>query len=572
MSKKQLIDMQGRIKAASYALGGEDLYRVFNRFDHDRSGQLSLDNFSRTVRRLPGAPMSMGDAHSLFGYLDKDRSGLIDIDEFVRFVESDEYGAARGVDVALPPWAIQCVAQCEPGAVDRLFDEYCDNARNDALTLAGFTGLLEATGLLDAPGQVYVAVTSSNVQLLYVQCVGGVRSGRPVDDMYFEQFILALVLIAQRMFACEDVGLNPEQALERLLSDFVLPLAAILHEPEDEQVEYTERDECEAKLAEPQADRLLRAMIAAAPKPTELLEEDLSAWLQQAGVVPQLVSESVLTRQIEELSGSVRSTSELGQLLVGMALEAAVGESGSAPMLLVAWLQALDEREPQARNGFKNSDVVQLKSVLSRVHRFVEDRGMAQPLKRCFESYCRHGCSAQGPAQLGLLPQGFYKFICDCKLLGRSESTDTSELGGGYLGYEHVDIIFLSCLGREQSQLRRAGRMTYNQFIAALCQAVYRRSGLGAQASDNHFFGATAGALCTHVFPLCQRSGHCTTVEDVHQTLALMSQVPAVAALLESERPLLALLYAHYCEAGASVTIAAEEHQVSNQNQAMHHW
>ena len=55
---------------------------------------------------------------------------------------------------------------------------------------------------------------------------------------------------------------------------------------------------------------------------------------------------------------------------------------------------------------------------------------------------------------------------------------------------------------------------------------------LGAAASDNHFFGAVTGALCTHVFPLCQRNGFCDLSTAAQQPQTMMSHIAPVAAVL----------------------------------------
>lgn len=278
--------------------------------------------------------------------------------------------------------------------------------------------------------------------------------------------------------------------------------------------------------------------------------------------------EDTLGASLAQFEGIISSVAQLKALLLAMAQDAAT-DRRSASALLVVWLQQLGEAYADSGDiqaPPESGEVMQMKSVVARVHQFIEERGMAEALRRCFEAYCRHGCSAEGPPQLGLLPQGFYKFVCDCKLLGSSSSGEEEDSKGdndsnnGYLGYEHVDIIFLSCLGKHQSQLRKGGRMSYQQFIAAVCQAVYRRSGLGTSASDNHYFGAVAGTLCTHIFPLCHRNGY-SDAQHSDKAQAIMSELTTIATMLEEERPMLGLLFSHYCDVSFNASADSQDNQ-----------
>lgn len=68
---------------------------MFREFDDDKSGQISLDEFSKAMKKRNLEPMFSREAQRvLFSYLDKDSSDSLELQEFVKFF--DEPDAREG--------------------------------------------------------------------------------------------------------------------------------------------------------------------------------------------------------------------------------------------------------------------------------------------------------------------------------------------------------------------------------------------------------------------------------------------------------------------------------------------
>ena len=78
---------------------------MFREFDDDKSGQISLDEFSKAMKKRNLEPMFSREAQRiLFGYLDKDSSDTLELQEFVKFFDEPDPRQGR-VDDALTTFA-----------------------------------------------------------------------------------------------------------------------------------------------------------------------------------------------------------------------------------------------------------------------------------------------------------------------------------------------------------------------------------------------------------------------------------------------------------------------------------
>ena len=79
-----------KIRASSYAQGGEDWKDAFKQYDRDESGELDFEEFKRAMRRTAKiAPATISDKElkKLFKLIDLDSGGSISADEFVAFLD-----------------------------------------------------------------------------------------------------------------------------------------------------------------------------------------------------------------------------------------------------------------------------------------------------------------------------------------------------------------------------------------------------------------------------------------------------------------------------------------------------
>ena len=80
--------MRKKIRAASYTKGGANVRKLFTLVDRDKGGTLSLEEFTRAIRRGKITPklISDRDLKALFKAIDADGNGTLDVEEFVEFV------------------------------------------------------------------------------------------------------------------------------------------------------------------------------------------------------------------------------------------------------------------------------------------------------------------------------------------------------------------------------------------------------------------------------------------------------------------------------------------------------
>ena len=85
--------VQQKLRAASYATGGADYRKLFDRFDKDGNGELDLEEFAHmikiTIRGDNSRKLSENEMKQLWEFIDFDDSGTIDSIEFVAFLETD---------------------------------------------------------------------------------------------------------------------------------------------------------------------------------------------------------------------------------------------------------------------------------------------------------------------------------------------------------------------------------------------------------------------------------------------------------------------------------------------------
>jgi hypothetical protein len=86
--RKQLSKVRHKLMEASYALGGRDYGRLFQRLDHNHDGELDHDEFKSFLRRVlkvPPIDMPDKDVTTLFAFMDKNGDGSITQEEFMEF-------------------------------------------------------------------------------------------------------------------------------------------------------------------------------------------------------------------------------------------------------------------------------------------------------------------------------------------------------------------------------------------------------------------------------------------------------------------------------------------------------
>ena len=71
-------------------LDHSEIVRVFNEFDTDHSGDISLDEFERGIQRLQ-LPLSRSDIASVLQQADTNKDGAISLDEFTAFCINQDH-------------------------------------------------------------------------------------------------------------------------------------------------------------------------------------------------------------------------------------------------------------------------------------------------------------------------------------------------------------------------------------------------------------------------------------------------------------------------------------------------
>ena len=83
VSEWEIEQFKAKMRAASYTMGGQDWRKLFQHYDRDNSGSLSIAEFSRAVRssNMTGRRIPDRAINGIVNLLDSDDDGLIDIDE-----------------------------------------------------------------------------------------------------------------------------------------------------------------------------------------------------------------------------------------------------------------------------------------------------------------------------------------------------------------------------------------------------------------------------------------------------------------------------------------------------------
>ena len=96
-SDKMLLQIKQKLRAVSYAMGGQDPSKLFKLYDRDNSGELDGSEFASAIRKgghVNAAMMANADLDRLFTCVDIDGSGNVSIDEMAKMVWGDSPGIA----------------------------------------------------------------------------------------------------------------------------------------------------------------------------------------------------------------------------------------------------------------------------------------------------------------------------------------------------------------------------------------------------------------------------------------------------------------------------------------------